>query len=335
VGSNDDAYPGAPKGFSEIFQAVRSNVTYHVAVDGYGGTGGAMFLSYDFTPGTLFLVSASASGAGSVSPSSVYVQSNGVVSLTAVAGTNSAFDSWNGAAFSLANPLNIVVTSNLNLSALFVSSPPTDGFESGDFSVLGWKAAGNSPWSVQNSVVSAGAFAARSGSISNNQYSSLILTTNFGPGQGSFSYRVSSEATWATLNFYIDGILLRSWSGDVPWANYAFPLTTGTHTLEWRYAKTLANVVGLDAAFIDNVTLPILIPLDSSSRATLAFTRQSDGTPALTVFGQTNQVYTVQTSTDLSQWNDVMTATAVNGYLRVLDPSGFTNAPAFYRALVP
>jgi hypothetical protein len=256
VGSDDDAFPGSPRGFSEIFQPVRSGVTYQIAVDGYGGAGGALFLTYDFGAGSLFLVSASTSGIGTVSPSSVYVQSNGVVTLTAVAGPNYIFDSWSGGISSVANPLAVTVRGNLNLMANFVLSPPTDGFESGAFKALTWRTAGNTPWLVQTNTVNSGSLAARSGSISNNQYSSLIITTNFGPGQGSFAYRVSSEANWATLNFYVDGVLLRSWSGNVPWANYAFPLTTGSHTLEWRYAKSLANVVGLDAAFIDDVNLP-------------------------------------------------------------------------------
>jgi hypothetical protein len=235
----------------------------------------------------------------------------------------------------LANPLTVVVRGNLNLTANFVLNPPTDGFESGGFGALGWRSAGDVPWVVQSNVVASGVFAARSGSISNNQHSSLLLTTNFGPGQGTFSYRVSSEANWATLSFYVDGVLLQSWSGNVPWANYAFPLTAGSHTLEWRYAKTVANVVGLDAAFIDNIDLPLLLPTNSSTPATLAFARQTDGTLYLTLFGQTNQVYTIQTSTDLLKWQDLSTATAINGFLRVSDSSGFTGGTLFYRAVVP
>src|SRR5262249_30186818 len=133
-----------------------SNVTYHIAVDGYGGVGGAMFLSYSFSPATLFLVTASTSGQGSVSPSSVYVQSNGVVSLSAVAGANYIFDSWSGGVFSLDNPLSVVVRGNLNLTAHFVQSPLTDGFESGGFGALSWRSAGNAPWTVQTNVVASG-----------------------------------------------------------------------------------------------------------------------------------------------------------------------------------
>jgi hypothetical protein len=212
---------------------------------------------------------------------------------------------------------------------------PTDGFESGGFQALSWKQAGNVPWVVQSNVVASGIFAAKSGVITNNQYSSLLLTTNFGPGEGTFSFRVSSEANWATLSFYLDGVLLRKWSGDVPWSTFAFPIGKGSHTLEWRYAKLVSTVTGLDAAFIDNVNLPILLPVNGSTKPMLQFSQLSDGSLALTLFGQTNQVYTVQTSTNLVQWQDLSTGTAVNGYLRVNDPSGFTAGPQFYRALSP
>ncbi|HLH55987.1 MAG TPA: M36 family metallopeptidase [Verrucomicrobiae bacterium] len=335
VGSNDDAYPGAPGGYSEIYQPVHSNITYHVAVDGFGGVGGAMFLTYSFTPGQLFLVSISTNGVGVVSPSSPYVQSNGVVTLSAIPGANYSFDSWSGAVSSLANPLSVTVNGNMSLTANFVPTPPSDGFESGAFSALNWRSAGNAPWIIQSNIVNSGVFAARSGAISNNQYSSLVLTTNFGPGMGSFSYRVSSEANWATLSFYLDGVQLQQWSGNVPWANYAFPLSTGSHTLEWRYAKSIANVVGLDAAFLDNVNLPIQLPFNAATKPNLVFSRMSDGSTGLTMFGQTNQVYTIQVSTDLKRWQDVTTATAFNGYLRISDANGFTNGTSFYRAVAP
>jgi hypothetical protein len=223
----------------------------------------------------------------------------------------------------------------VNLTANFVPNAPTDGFESGGFQALTWKQAGDLPWQVQSSVVASGLFSARSGAIANNQYSSLSITTNFGPGQGSFSYRVSSEANWATLGFYLDGVQLQKWSGDVPWATYAFPLTTGTHTLEWRYSKSISDIVGLDAAFIDNVSLPLLLPFDASTRPNLEFTHQTDGSLNLTLFGQTNQIYTVQSSSDMQHWQAITTAPAINGYLRVNDPSGFNNTLQFYRAVTP
>ena len=76
---------------------------------------------------------------------------------------------------------------------------------------------------LPNNVVDQGQYAARSGVITNSQTSSLILSTNFTAGTGSFDYKVSSEQGWDSLNFYVDGVLLQQWSGEIGWANYAFP----------------------------------------------------------------------------------------------------------------
>jgi hypothetical protein len=40
VAGNDDAYPGAPSGFSSLTQAVRASQTYYIAVDGFEGASG-------------------------------------------------------------------------------------------------------------------------------------------------------------------------------------------------------------------------------------------------------------------------------------------------------
>ena len=135
----------------------------------------------------------------------------------------------------------------------------SDGFETGDLTHLPWRTVfdGNVPWVVQTNVVADGQYAARSGVIGDSQSSSLFLTGTFGAGIGSFDYRVSSEQYWDIFSFYVDGVLQQQWSGEVGWANFAFPLTAGTHTLEWSYVKDPSLSSGLDAAFIDDVNLPI------------------------------------------------------------------------------
>src|SRR5262249_43929092 len=133
----------------------------------------------------------------------------------------------------------------------------------------------------------------------------------------------------------LNGVLLKNWSGNIPWSDYTFPITAGTHTLEWRYSKSLATSVGDDAAYIDDVNLPLLLPHDSSSAATLSVLRQSDGTALVTLQGQTNQLYTIQSSANLNTWRQLATGTAADGILRVADPSSSTNRTTFYRAFVP
>ena len=45
------------------------------------------------------------------------------------------------------------------------------------------------------------------------------------------------------------------WAGTRGPTTVSFPLTAGAHTLRWRYAKDGSVNTGLDAAFIDDVTV--------------------------------------------------------------------------------
>ena len=102
-----------------------------------------------------------------------------------------------------------------------------------------------------------GEFALQSGDVSDQQASSIKVQAAFSGGTGSFSSRVDSEESWDKLVFLIDGRVIQEWSGLVDWNEYEFKLTSGTHELEWRYQKDFANSRGADAAWLDNVNLPL------------------------------------------------------------------------------
>ncbi len=337
VAANDDAYPGAPGGFSRIDQAVRAGTTYRIAVDGFDGQSGVVFLTYSFVPATVYHVSVSATAGGSVSPTAADVQNNGTIVVTASPDPAYRFDIWDGSVVSLNNPLTLVVNGNMSLTAHFLGADFTDGFESGNLQHIGWTtsgpAIGDKPWFVQTNVVAVGRYAARSGGIGNSQSSSLVLTANFRAGDGSFDYRVSSEPSFDLLQFFVDGVLQQQWSGEAGWANFAFPLTAGTHTLKWSYSKDVNGSSGLDAAFIDDVNLPLVVGTDSSSAATLQLQRDLDGSFFVSFFGQTNQQYVLQTSTNLFNWQNLATNVAASGFLRFSDPTSSTNRIQFYRAV--
>jgi hypothetical protein len=349
VGANDDAFEGAPGGFSLLNQAVNSNLTYHVAVDGYGGASGTAFLTYSFVPAELVRLTATASGTGSVQiatinqlggrsiapTNTVEVATNTTVVLTPAPAQYYRFDSWSGSVSSVSVPLTLVVTGNLNVVANFLPVVFTDDFESGTLQHLGWATAGDAPWFIENTNVAAGNYAARSGVIGNNQSSSLLLTTNFAAGNGSFDYRVSSELNFDFLKFFIDGLLIHQWSGEAGWTTFTFPVPSGLHTLEWSYAKDPSGSAGFDAAFIDNVTLPIVLPTDSTTPAHLQWVQGTDGSLTINLTGQINQQYVIQTSTDLIHWQNLSTSAAENGIVRI-DPGPLSSQPyLFYRAVVP
>lgn len=368
IAANDDAFLGAPGGFSRIDQAVRSGVTYYVAVDGYAGASGTAVLTYSFVPTTVYNVTVTGTVGGSVQLTGTNALGgttivpnasgdfavNSTVTATAMPNNYYQFNSWTGSAESTENPLSLTVTGNLNVTANFGEYGFTDGFESGDLTALSWVTFGDEPWFVQTNVVAAGTYAARSGVIGNNQSSTLLLVTNFTAGTGSFDFRVSSETNFDIFTFTIDGTLYRKWSGEVGWARLTFPLTAGPHTLQWTYAKDPSLSVGLDAAFLDDLILPIDTsggtnsggggnnnggggdngrpPVTSASAAQLKLVSQA-GAFTLNLIGQSNQVYIVQSSTDLVQWQDISTNTATNGTVQV-PISSASGTGVFYRAVV-
>jgi hypothetical protein len=334
VGSNDDAFPYSPDGFSHLAQPVKAGVTYHIAVDGFYGTGGAMFLTYSFTPGLLYHINLSSSSGGMATTPTLDVQSNATVVVTATPEDGYAFSMWNGDVVSLSNPLTLSVRSNLNLTAQFLpASTLTDGFETGDLTHVPWVTSGSMPWVVQSNYVAAGQYAAGSGTIQGNQSSILQLSGTFRTDDASFDLKVSSEPVWDRLSFYIDGLLQQQWSGEVPWTSFAFSMPAGDHTVQWVYSKDSAANAGLDAAFIDNVVLPTSVPINSQTPAQLSLLKQTDGNYYIQLLGQTNQIYTLQSSTNLASWSDLTTATANSGVIRYFDPaSAGTQGTRYYRA---
>ncbi len=331
VAHNDDSDFGS---FSETSLAVQAGQTYRIAVDGYAGAAGMVSLTYAFTPGPVFTVTVNTTGNGTVSPASAVYSSNALVTLVATPADEFVFSQWSGSLVSMANPLTFNIQSDMVLTAAFVPEPHTDGFESGGLTGLNWSTAGD-PWIVQSTNVSAGTFAARSGLIPHNGSSSLILTSDFNDGQVSFDLRVSSELAWDALRVFVDGDLINEWSGEIPWQTYAFPIEAGTHTIEWRYSKDGSDVNGLDAAFIDNVDLPLNIAVAATTPAQLRLRRMTDGSFVVDLTGQANQTYIIETSPDLAGWLPLSTNILFGGAASVPDPASVTNAPRYYRAYVP
>jgi hypothetical protein len=346
IAQNDDASDFAV--YSGISQAVRSNEVYHITVDGYNGASGAAALNYFFVPGAVYRLTTASSVGGAIQVTSTNADGglavmpgnagdfagNSTVVLTAVPDPFYQFNTWTGSVASTVSPLSLAIQSDLNVGAEFVLSPFSDGFESSNLLHLSWSTGGNASWIIQTNVVAAGRYAARSGVIGNSQSSSLILSTNFTAGGGSFSCRVSCETNFDSLNFYMDGVLLGQWSGEIDWVDFTFDVEAGAHVLEWRYVKDASLASGLDAAFIDNVNLPIAGSSGSPpAPAHLQLTRQADGSFVLDLQGQANQSYVLQTSTDLVNWLSVSTNVAADGLVRLPVPSG-TNRAQFYRARI-
>jgi hypothetical protein len=130
-------------------------------------------------------------------------------------------------------------------------------FETGSFASFPW-ALGIYPWTIANTGVYAGIYSAKSGTITHNQSSELSLQATVNTaGTISFYYKVSSEASYDYLRFYIDGTPQDSWSGTTgSWEQVSYTVTTGSHAFKWAYSKDGSESVGSDCAWIDNIIFP-------------------------------------------------------------------------------
>jgi len=339
VAANDDAGPGLVH--SEVSSGVVAGQTYRIAVDGLAGAVGTIVLHHAFTPSSVFSLTVTNTDGGSVLPGSGTYPSNALVSLTAV--TNSGFDfvTWTGDFFSLDNPLQFTITSNVSLTAVFGRRQITDDYENGGFDTnAGWAFAGDLPWSVEaasagvTNTVFGGAFFARSGAIADNQTSELRIVRGMRAAPARFSYKVSTESGFDNFEFYLNGTNLLSVSGEHDWTDFHFSVPAGTNTVRWVYRRDDAQGGGLNAVFIDNVDLPLLSAVDTNVLVSINTNAVGfvNSDFQLRVEGQTNQIYRIQASPDLANWVTVSTNHAPFGLIQFRDTSASNHTLRFYRA---
>ena len=330
VAANDDMMAGT--GASRIIQAVKGGVKYSIVVDGFSDQSGRVSLRYEFDPSQVFDVTVNGGVGGSVFPGSGAQSSGSEVSYSAEAEPGFSFVGWEGSVVSADNPLTLTVDQALELSAVFAPVAISDDFESGSLSSLGYQSNGSQAWSVTEEQASLGSYSVRSGSIADNESSSLILNTSFAGGRGSFDYLVSTEEGWDFLEFFVDGVRKASWSGEIAWQSFEFTVPSGNVELEWRYTKDFANSLGLDAVFIDNLNLPIGEPAEAATQ--LSVVPFGDEGIKLSISGIANAEYLIEASSDLKTWSEFATGTADrSGSLRFSDKSFDASQQRFFRAI--
>ncbi|NCD41087.1 MAG: T9SS type A sorting domain-containing protein [Bacteroidia bacterium] len=132
-----------------------------------------------------------------------------------------------------------------------------EDFETADFSAYEWSHSGNAQWIISETAPYEGLYCAASGTITDDQQSSLSVTLKVTTDdQISFYRKVSSEANYDYLEFYIDNILKGSWSGEEGWGEESFSVAAGTHTFSWKYYKDGYVSNGSDKGWIDYIIFP-------------------------------------------------------------------------------
>jgi len=151
---------------------------------------------------------------------------------------------------------DVTVTPQNNVVNFQLTYSTAVSFESGTFN-LGWTFGGNANWTIDNSTAWDGAYSARSGAIGDNQLTSLSITMEtVSAGTISFYRKVSSEATYDFLQFYIDNTMKDQWSGNMDWTEVSYNVPAGNHTFKWVYDKDQNTIGGSDCGWIDFITFP-------------------------------------------------------------------------------
>ncbi|MFN2386079.1 MAG: M4 family metallopeptidase [Thermoanaerobaculia bacterium] len=133
------------------------------------------------------------------------------------------------------------------------------GFEGGPSLPPGFTTSAHQPWGTDTILPGAGTRSARSGAVTDRQRSVLGFTaTMTAPGIVSFLVKVSSEQNFDFFSFWIDGVPIAQGSGEIPWGTFTTgsPVPAGTHHFVFVYEKDSELSSGLDAAWIDNLTIP-------------------------------------------------------------------------------
>ena len=140
----------------------------------------------------------------------------------------------------------------VGLCPAYVPPAPVDLDVALDNSQITWSSDGDGDWIGQVLTSYDGEDAAQSAEITHDQETTLQATLT-GPGTLNFHWKVSSEANYDFLKFYINGHQQASRSGNVDWEQQTYQIPSGSHTVQWKYTKDGSVDRSQDAAWVDHV----------------------------------------------------------------------------------
>jgi hypothetical protein len=140
-----------------------------------------------------------------------------------------------------------------------------EDFNLGYYSLPNWNFGGNAHWYATTEAPYEGNDCARSGLITNSQQTWFSITSSVvSAGNISFWYKVSCEndpngTNYDYLAFYLDGLELSRWDGEIGWTQASYPVGTGSHTFKWNYVKDYSVNAGSDCAWVDYIVFPAMV----------------------------------------------------------------------------
>ena len=132
--------------------------------------------------------------------------------------------------------------------------------------IFSWTTSGDASWSGQTDVSHDGDGSDKSGSMSDNQSSTLQATVT-GPGTLTFWWQTVCANDNFELDFDIDGGVKAELFDQQTWTMQTFPIGSGVHTLTWT-AFTSDGSSPTDAGYVDQVTFTPLPPPPSPGQWT-------------------------------------------------------------------
>ncbi|MDP4281530.1 MAG: hypothetical protein Q8867_05200 [Bacteroidota bacterium] len=136
---------------------------------------------------------------------------------------------------------------------LIVEDWETNGFKKFKWYLVG----GNNQWQTTSFDKYEGHYSVRSGTIYDNQYTPIQVSYVTGADDSiSFYRKVSSEAGWDFLQFFIDNVKQGEWSGERNWEREIFFVPAGSHIFKWIYYKDGLASAGQDRSYIDFIVFP-------------------------------------------------------------------------------
>ncbi len=136
--------------------------------------------------------------------------------------------------------------------------------EAVDYTSLTFTKSGNANWTKVTDVYYYGGDSAKSGTITHSQSTTIETSVTVGSTQAvKFYWKVSSEASYDYLRFYIDGVEKTKIAGTVDWTQVSNNIAAGTHTLKWSYTKDTSVSSGSDCGWVDKleITAPASDPI--------------------------------------------------------------------------
>ncbi len=130
-----------------------------------------------------------------------------------------------------------------------------EDFENQWFIDYDWQNFSLSPWTIASTGYQS-SFSAKSGAISDNQKSEIVMMADVQFGFVQFYYKTSTQSNADYLKFYIDNELMGQWSGIEGWQHTSYPVSNGIHTFKWAYEKNQSGSAGDDTVYIDRIGFP-------------------------------------------------------------------------------